>query len=194
MDNRAERKLISSIKRGDVRAFDLIFHQYRARIYSYLVRLSRNREVAENLSQEVWLRLVTKTPDLIEGQSPAQWLFAVARNLFYSHLRKNRTRSAIIRINRMILIPKGPQSPFEKAASSEQEARLERALANLPLKYREIILLVLLDGMNTREAAAVCGIRYSAARTRLSRAKALLKREIGKIDINEEKTYGHVIE
>lgn len=192
MKNQDEKKLISFIKKGDTRAFDLIFKEYRARIYSYLVRLSKNREVAENISQEVWLRLATKTPDLTGSNSLARWLFTVARNLFFSYWRKNLKRAAILKINRLILMDEGPKSPFEEAADSEQEAQLERALAELPFKYREIILLVILDGMDTREAAAVCGITYNAARIRLSRAKTLLKKEICKKNINEEKKHGHV--
>jgi len=187
-----EKKLISLLKKGDNRAFELIFKEYRARIYSYLVRLSNNREVAENISQEVWLRLATNTPDFTEKNSLACWLFTVARNLFYSHLRKNIKRRAILKINLLLLIEDGPKSPFEEAACSEQEAQLERALVELPLKYREIILLVILDGMDTREAAALCGISYTAARTRLSRAKTLLQKNICKNEIKGEKQYGQI--
>jgi RNA polymerase sigma factor (sigma-70 family) len=187
-----EEKLISLLKKGDTRAFDLIFKEYRVRIYSYLVRLSKSLEVAENLSQEVWLRLATNTPDLTGKNSLARWLFTVARNLFYSHQRKNITRSVILKINLLLLIEEAPKSPFEEAACSEQEAKLEKALAELPLKYREIILLVIIEGMDTREAAALCGISYAAARTRLSRAKALLQKKFCKNDIIGENAYGHI--
>ena len=67
----------------------------------------------------------------------------------------------------------GP-SPFEEAAASESERRIEAALAELPLHYREVLLLVGVEGLELSEAAAVCGISNVALRQRLSRARAML--------------------
>ena len=70
--------------------------------------------------------------------------------------------------------PRPVPSPFEEAAASESERRIEAALAGLPLQYREVLLLVGVEGLGLAEAAAVCGISNVALRQRLSRARAML--------------------
>jgi RNA polymerase sigma-70 factor (ECF subfamily) len=67
--------------------------RHRQRLFSYLLRLTRNRELAEDLMQETWLRLATHADRLRPGTCFAAWLFTVARNLFLSHQR-SRGRDA----------------------------------------------------------------------------------------------------
>ena len=67
-----------------------------------------------------------------------------------------------------------PPSPFEATAANEMQQRVERAIASLPRSYREVLLLVGVEGLTPAEAAVVCGVRPDAMRQRLSRARALL--------------------
>jgi RNA polymerase sigma-70 factor (ECF subfamily) len=69
-------------------------------------------------------------------------------------------------------------SPFDEAAAGELERRVERALAGLPSRHREVLLLVTVEGFTPAEAAAVCGVSAEALRQRLSRARAALAREL----------------
>jgi RNA polymerase sigma factor (sigma-70 family) len=73
-------------------------------------------------------------------------------------------------------------SPFEEAATREFERRLEAALATMPLIYREVLLLVAIEGLRPSEAAVVCGISPEALRQRLSRGRALLAQRMGTTD------------
>jgi RNA polymerase sigma factor (sigma-70 family) len=69
-------------------------------------------------------------------------------------------------------------SPFEEAAAEELERRLERGLASLPATYREVLLLVGVEGLSPSEAARVCEVSPEALRQRLSRARSMLIREL----------------
>ena len=69
-------------------------------------------------------------------------------------------------------------SPFEMAAASELDRRVERALAALPARHREVLLLVAVEGFTPAEAAGVCGVTPEALRQRLSRARTCLAREM----------------
>jgi RNA polymerase sigma-70 factor (ECF subfamily) len=69
-------------------------------------------------------------------------------------------------------------SPFEETAVHELERRLEAALATMPLIYREVLLLVAVEGLRPSEAAAVCGISPEALRQRLSRGRTLLEQKM----------------
>src|SRR6185503_13419297 len=67
-----------------------------------------------------------------------------------------------------------PPSPFDRAAASELDRRLEVALDGLPESYREVLLLVGVEGLTPSEAACVCGVSADAMRQRLSRARSML--------------------
>ena len=71
-----------------------------------------------------------------------------------------------------------PDCPFEAVAASETEQKLEQALASLPIPYREVVLLVAVEGMAPAEAARICELKPEALRKRLSRARAMLSEKL----------------
>lgn len=86
MDREAELALVGRIRDGDAAAFDIVYEEYRSRLFSFLARLSRSRDVAEDLAEETWLRLVASSgrlqPDTRLGPWPfASWLSAACRRL-----------------------------------------------------------------------------------------------------------------
>jgi RNA polymerase sigma-70 factor (ECF subfamily) len=175
VDRECELALIARLRAGDAGAFDVVYAAYHARLFSFLARLSRRREVAEDLVEETWLRLVARAHQLRDDTRLAPWLFTVARNLYASYCR-SRLLEASHAAELIGLWPGGTpaRSPFEATAASESECRLEAALAGLPATYREVLLLVGVEGLTPTEAAAVCAISPEAMRQRLSRARAVL--------------------
>jgi RNA polymerase sigma-70 factor (ECF subfamily) len=180
MDRESELALVGRLRGGDTAAFDEVYEAYRSRLYSFLARLSRSRDVAEDLAEETWLRLVASSGRLRPDTRLGPWLFTVARNLYYSYCR-SRAVSEAASDGLIGLWPGGtPQpSPFEEAAAREFERRVECGLAALPSTYREALLLVGVEGLAPSDAAGVCGMTPEAFRQRLSRARARLEKELG---------------
>src|SRR5215212_134620 len=87
MDRAIELDLVARLKRGDGDAFDEIYAAFHPRLFNFLARLSRRREVAEDLLEETWLRVVTHAPRLRDDTQLAAWLFTIARNLYASYCR-----------------------------------------------------------------------------------------------------------
>ncbi len=87
MDRETELALVGRLRGGDAGAFDAVYDEYRARLYNFLARLSRSRDVAEDLAEETWLRLVASSGRLRPDTRLGPWLFTVARNLYYSYCR-----------------------------------------------------------------------------------------------------------
>ncbi len=175
MENLDEQELVARLKGCDPAAFDEVFEKYRARLYAFLVRLSRRTDVAEDLLQETWIRLATRVSTLREDEKLVPWLYAVARNLYLSHMRSRMLFTDRLRVfSRLSRESASSLSPFEDVARDELEKRLERALASLPLRYREVFLLVAVEGMSHSEAATVCNLDPGALRKRLSRARSML--------------------
>jgi RNA polymerase sigma-70 factor (ECF subfamily) len=174
MDRELELELVARLRAGDTAAFDVVHAAFNSRIFTFLARLARSRDVAEDLLEETWLRLVTQAERLRPDTRLGPWLFTVARNLHVSYCRSRMLEDSHMAGMIGLWPTAGTRSPFEETAASEFERRIETALASLPVRYREVLLLVAVDGLRPAEAAAVCGITAEAMRQRLSRARALL--------------------
>lgn len=175
VERELELRLVSRLKAGDAAAFDAVYEAYRARLFSFLVRLSRHGDVAEDLLEETWLRLVTSASHLADDTSLAAWLFTVARNLHASWARHRALEDT--RIFDGVLAWPAPapgETPFEAAARSEVERRLERALVRLRVPDREILLLVVVEQLPPSTVAAALGLTPEALRKRLQRARERL--------------------
>lgn len=170
-----ERALVARLRAGDIAAFDEVYEAYRPRVFAFLLRMSRNRVLAEDLLDESWLRLVSHADRLLPDTRLGPWLFTVARNLYWSHRRDSMVEETFAPELLTLWPSSAPwPSPFELAAAGELERRLERALSTLSPQHREVVLLVGQEGLTPGEAAEVCGMSSEAMRQRLSRARAAL--------------------
>ena len=179
MDRELELQLVGRLRTGDPAAFDAVHHAFNARLYNFLARLSNKRDVAEDLLEETWLRLVTHARRLRPDTRLGPWLFTVARHVHASYCRSRLVEDS--HAGDLIgLWPHGRPgpSPFEAMEADETGRRLAAALALLPLAYREALLLVVVEGMRHSEAADVCGVTTEAMRQRVSRARGLLARRL----------------
>jgi RNA polymerase sigma-70 factor (ECF subfamily) len=193
MGGEDEAALVAGLRRGEAAAFDRVFELYRPRLFAFLLRLSRNRTVAEDLLDETWLRLVAHARSLRADTRLAAWLFTVARNLYWTHRRSSLLEEAMA-AELLTLWPAREDwpSPFDLASSGELGRRVDRALATLPAQHREVLLLVGREGLTPIEAAAVCGVRPEALRQRLARARAALARalDLPPSDVTIRRSYG----
>jgi RNA polymerase sigma-70 factor (ECF subfamily) len=173
----AELAVVERLRRGDPDAFDDVYAAFNTRLFTFLVRLSRRRDVAEDLLEETWLRLVKHAHRLRADTRLGPWLFTVARNLHISYSRSRMLEDSAT-ASLIALWPFSPErsSPFEAAAASELERRIERALAAMPADSREVLLLVAVAGLDHSDAADVCGITPEALRQRLHRAREALSK------------------
>jgi RNA polymerase sigma factor (sigma-70 family) len=179
MDRDTELRLVAGLLDGDAAAFDAVHAAFETRLFTFLLRLCRRRDVAEDLLEETWLRLVKHARRLRPDTRLAPWLFTVARHLHVTHVRSRVLEDSAV-AGLMALWPSSIErsSPFEATAANELQRRIERALASMPLASREVLLLVASAGLDQTDAAAVCGITPEAFRQRLSRARKSLARAL----------------
>lgn len=178
VERQAELELIARLKAGDSGAFDEIYDAFNARLFNFLARLLRSRERAEDLVEETWLRLVAHAGRLQPDTRLGPWLFTVARNLYVSYCRSRMLEDSSVADGISLWPPAPATSPFEQAAANELEARVETALARLPRMYREVVLLVAVEGLEPAEAAEICGVTAATMRQRLKRARDLLAQSV----------------
>jgi RNA polymerase sigma-70 factor (ECF subfamily) len=183
MDRESELDLVARLRAGDAGAFDCVHAEFNTRVFNFLARLSRRRDVAEDLLEETWLRFVDRMPKLRPDTRLGPFLFTVARNLYISYCR-SRLIEESHSPDMIGLWPLGTPrpSPFEATVANETGRRIEDAIASLPATYREALLLVAVEGMKPGEAAIVCGVTPEAMRQRLSRARALVAQHLDECD------------
>ena len=180
MDPESEKELVRGLREGDPVAFDRVYEAWNRRLFAFLLRLTRRRELAEELLEETWIRLVKGISNLRDDAKLAPWLFAVARNLYLSHRRARILDEGSL--GEVDPPDRVTPSPLEVAATNELQRRLERGLAMLPPSYREALLLVGVHGLTPSEAARVSGITPEAFRQRLSRGRALLGQRLREME------------
>jgi RNA polymerase sigma-70 factor (ECF subfamily) len=175
MDHDDERVLVARLRAGDTGAFDEVYDAFRPRVFTFLLRMSRNRTLAEDLLDETWLRLVTHAPRLLPDTRLGPWLFTVARNLYWTCRRDSLVEETFApELLTLWPSPAPWPSPFDLAVAGELGRRVERALSTLSPQFREVLLLVGHESLTPADAAVVCGISPEALRQRLSRARAAL--------------------
>lgn len=170
----ADAELVENFRRGRTAGYDELFDRYSARIYGYLRRLSSDAALAEDFTQEVFLRAFRELRRLPGPVDFAAWAYRVATNLCHDHVRRTARREAA-----------GPPAiaaaeDAEKALlRREQSAQLEAALSRLPLDYRTALLLKYVEGMSYRQIGAVLLLSEAAVTSLLHRARVEMRRLLG---------------
>ncbi len=151
----------------EVGDFADIYAAYRQPLTSHLCRLVSDRETAEDLCQETFVKAMRHWHKHDPEASVGAWLYRIATNTAYDHLRRRR------RIAFQPLDSDDMGAPIEspERAVGEREP-IERALAQIPPLYRLPLVLHSRDGHSTQEIAIALGCSTSAVKTRLFRARA----------------------
>jgi RNA polymerase sigma-70 factor (ECF subfamily) len=170
--------LVARLRAGEPEALAAVYGAYRARLYSFLLRLSGDGQRARDLTQDCFVRLALSAQRLAPDSDPGAWLFTVGRNLFVSQTRMARLRGARLAELSFFAKPGALPTPLEAVERDRTQAKLERALAALPIAQREVLLLVVVEGFDAAEVARMLDIEAVAVRKRLSRARAALKQAL----------------
>jgi len=179
MAEATDHALLVELRAGSAPAWQAAYRLYQPRLFSFLARLSGENEAAQDLASETWCRAVAKLHTLRPDSRLLPWLFTIARNLFFSYCRWRSCDQHYLNELCQLQIRSGPPpTPLEATLRCEQEALLEKALAGLPLIYREAVILVGIEGLSHELAAQVVGIRTAAVRKRFSRGIRLLRENI----------------
>jgi len=166
------------LRRRDPDLLDRLIEQYQHRLLRYLVYLSGNRELAEDLFQETWIRVLERGGQYDGKHEFSTWLFAVARNLTIDYLRKKNPVSLDGLMEDEDHAPLEPAdtrpSAWELVAQHQQAERIGVALDSIPLEYRETVVLRFQEGLALEEIATVTGARLGTVKSRLYRGLNML--------------------
>lgn len=167
MDPDESRRLIEELRAGSATAFNRVYAAERGRIYGFLLRLSRDPNVAADLFQNTWLKLARNAAALRPDTNIRAWLFSVARNEHANHCR-----AQMLDMSRILTLGRESPEPSTDADATAELDAVQRALAALSVQDREVLLLTVSEGFEAQRTAQILGLSYAALRQRLARARS----------------------
>jgi RNA polymerase sigma-70 factor, ECF subfamily len=171
------------LKRQDPGLLDELIVRYQHRLLRYLLFLTGNREMAEDLFQEVWMRVLTRGGQFNGKARFDTWLFTIARNLVIDQRRK-RTMSSLDELfetggedDRPMAfeVADHEPGPFDRMANVEDREQIAAALLKLDTLYREVLVLRFHEELSLEEIAKVTRAPLSTVKSRLYRGMASIK-------------------
>ena len=175
--------IAEGLKHQEAGLLDELIQRYQHRLLRYLLYLTSSRELAEDLFQEVWMRVLMRGAQFNAKARFDTWLFAIARNLVIDYRRK-RTLASLDELvegssdeDRQVSfeISDEQPTPFDRMASLEDAERVAEALLQLDTVYREVLVLRFHEDMSLQEIATLTRAPLSTVKSRLYRGLASIK-------------------
>jgi RNA polymerase sigma-70 factor (ECF subfamily) len=173
-------RVAEGLKRHDTQLLDELIVQYQHRLLRYLLYLTGNRELAEDLFQETWMRVLTRGAQFNGNSRFDTWLFTIARNLVID-LRRRRSMVSLDEMceagdeDRPFEVPSQEKTPFDHMATMESGQLVTEALLTLDPLHREVLVLRFHEEMSLEEIARMTRAPLSTVKSRLYRGLSALK-------------------
>ena len=176
-DHADENRIIAQCLAGDRKAYTLLVERYKELVHDLVYRMIGDAARAEDIAQDAFVKGYLSLRDFRGESRFSTWVCRIAIN---------RCRDLLRRARREVLMPDGEpplsesvdagETPAAALERREREEVLRRALARLPLKYREAVVLRHIEGMEFREVGRLLGIAAGAAKVRTFRGREMLRR------------------
>ncbi len=187
---RTDVQLMLDVKAGDEQSFALLLHRYRSPLVNFLYRMVRNREQAEDLAQEVFIRVYRARADYVPSAKFTTWLFRIATNLALNSVRDTRHQRMEVSLDAPVTVDAedGDERPLDVAEKNPnieehlvQEAQkdmIRHAIEKLPEKQRAAVLLHKYQELDYGEISKILECSESALKSLLFRAYETLRVEL----------------
>ena len=167
-----DEELMLAYRGGDARAFETLYARHRTRLFRFVLRSIKVRAVAEELYQEIWMRLIEARASYSPKARFTTWLYTIAHNRLVDHWRKRGLTLVALDGEE---VAGGSPDPADHAEARQALSRFAATLEALPPLQREAFLLHEEGGLSVAEIAAATGSGEEAAKSRLRYAIAKLK-------------------
>ena len=175
-----DEELMLSYRDGDPHAFEKLYIRHKGGVYRYLLRKCGNTSIAEELFQDVWMKLINARGRYEVRAKFSTWLYQLAHNHFIDHYRKHSISAGLSQNFQDDDLENIPASnnlqPEQQAEFHQQAENLLRLISKLPDEQREAFLLREETGMSIEEIAEVTGVNMETAKSRLRYAVNRLRK------------------
>ncbi|NIM91854.1 MAG: sigma-70 family RNA polymerase sigma factor [Candidatus Aminicenantes bacterium] len=168
MNSPSDNQLMEEVRDGKVEKLAILFERHHVILYNFFLRLTANRSISEDLVQDVFFRIL-RYRHTYRGESKFTiWMYQISRNAHVDYLRKRKEE---IPLDEQWTVPLSrEQSPAENLEQEEKITLLRQALAKLPLKKREILVLSRFHNLKYREIAELLSCNTGTVKAYVHRA------------------------
>jgi len=169
----SDEQIMEAVKNGNLQQASLLFDRYHKRIFNFLARLTNDREGAEDLTQNVFLRMLKYRHTYKPEMKFQSWIYQMARNAFSDYYQQQKQRMPV----KMEVEKLDDHLPdlMEALEQEENEKRLIRALAQLPDDYRELLVLTRFQHLKYEEVAGFLNMTVANVKVKVHRAIGQLR-------------------
>jgi RNA polymerase sigma-70 factor (ECF subfamily) len=179
-NNDKDVALMEGVKNGDDGAFEELLTRHYQSVYRLAYRFLYDSPEAEDITQEVFLRVFRAARTYSPKAKFSTWLYTITKNLCFNELRKKRSATIFSIEDEMLPeLPSMDESPVSKLEEAEVKKRVLDAVRELPANLRIAVLLLKYQGLSYEEVAEILGCTVNAVKLRVHRAKKFLARSIG---------------
>lgn len=176
---------IKLVKKGDQSAFEEIVGYYQNKVFAICYRMIGNRQEAEDIAQEAFIRAYLNIQSFDEDRKFSTWLYRIATNLTIDRIRKKKPDyylDAEVKgtdgLNLYAQLPMEQALPEEEVESLEMQSYIQNEIMQLPAKYRSIIALRFIDELSLKEISEVLEIPVGTVKTRIHRGREALRKRL----------------
>ena len=186
-----DKDLITRCQKADMTAFNVIVSRYKVKIYNYVYRMTGNAEDAEDLTQEVFVRMYTGLSSFRAEASLSTWLFRIAGNLVIDKYRRSKKEKGIVSSLDTTPaygsnsdeegtrdVPDWSQTPEKLLGQKELGAQIEGALLRLPEKLRSAVILYDIEGLSYEDIALMEKVPLGTIKSRIFNARVALRQQL----------------
>ncbi len=170
-----DQEVMRRVRDGDSAALRYLFDRYHRRLFAFCLRMTANRELAQDLVQDVFVRVLRYRDSYQPGRPVAPWIFRMARNASIDHLRKGGREVAPPEDGEDWVDPEPGPVPVERLQRREELGRLKQALDRLPEERREVLMMARFGEMKYAEIADCLDCSVGAVKVRVHRAMKQLR-------------------
>jgi RNA polymerase sigma-70 factor (ECF subfamily) len=170
----SDAQLLALARESHAEAFELLYATYKGRIYTFLLRMVTEPELADDITQDVFTKVYPLLPGLSHDHRVLPWLYRVASNAAIDQIRRRR-RFSWLRMGRLSGTVEEPHADDDHGRLGEQE-HLQRVLRELPPENAAALLLHALEGYSYKEIADIQGVTMTAVRSRIARARQAFRK------------------
>lgn len=161
---------MSQVRDGDVEKLGTLFERHHVRVFNFFLRMTGDREVAEDLVQEVFVRMLKYRKSFRAHGEFSAWMFTLARNVSADHFGRRGRHETTAGEEALADLPSAGPLPPEQLEMAESMERLRAALLKLPDEKRELLLLTRSGGLTHEQIGRILGCSAGAVKVRVHRA------------------------
>jgi RNA polymerase sigma-70 factor (ECF subfamily) len=187
--DRRDEDLLAAARAGDERAIGALVERYQPKVYRFGMKMCGQHEDAEDIVQETLLAMARNVKDFRGKSSLATWLYAIARSFCIKKRRRSKSAPAepALDLQHGLAIADPGEDPETALAGKRLQSALDAVMQTLDPKYREVFVLRDVEGLTAREVSEVMELGVPAIKSRLHRARAMVRSQMAPF-LNQEES------